>query len=246
MNMMIYGLQRAGTNYTEAVILENFKDVRFLNEHFPDCLPTQKHFRLYDEKFIIPSLQFQNNFHFPSFKQFDEKVEELTQQKDLKYVVVVKNPYAWYQSFMRLANRTKHITYRKKHINGHFVIDWNLFHSKWLSFFNECPEKIELVKYEDLVKDFDGTMKALENKFGLKSIHPEYFNPKSVGMSRKFTKKRNTYYKGKAYLADLHPTYIRVISELLDKSLMERFDYEWIQVEPTYEYQNNYVPKSIS
>ncbi|GAB5539554.1 MAG: hypothetical protein Salg2KO_16570 [Salibacteraceae bacterium] len=126
-SLMIYGLERSGTNFTEATILENFKEVQFWNEHYPDCLPTHKHFRVYDEKHFIPITQFLNNFSFPDFNSFDTRIQALTGKSDLGYVVVVKNPYAWYQSFMKLATKGSYIPVREKIANGQFMIDWNLF-----------------------------------------------------------------------------------------------------------------------
>lgn len=238
---MIYGLERSGTNFTEAVMLENFKDIQFWNEHYPDCLPTHKHFRLYDEKHFIPITQFLNNFTYASFADFDAAVSKLTGKENLNYVVVVKNPYAWYLSFMKLAKKGNYIPHRAKIANGQFMIDWNLFHAKWLSFAEEAPTRIEIIRYEDLIKQTNNRLESIKDKFDL-APKGDWMLPEKVGMSRHFNAKRLTYYKKGSYEEQYEPTHMRVISEMLDEQILKKLGYDKINTDPTYAYQNNYTP----
>ena len=241
---MIYGLQRSGTNYVEALFLENFRDLHFWNEHYPDCLPTQKHFRLYDEKHLIPSLQFQNNFHYADFAEFDNQVSRLTDKSELTYVVVVKHPLSWYLSYFNWASKKHHIDHRKKDVNGHFILEWNLFMKKWLDFKKEAPNRVSIVKYEDLIADSTAKLNASKTLFGLEMRHDKYFIPEKVGMSKGFNKKRLDYYKKKNYLKELPETHYRVIRELVDSSVLSDLGYEMKDSEPTYAYQKNYEAQS--
>lgn len=241
---MIYGLQRSGTNYVEALFIENFKGVKIWNEHYPDCLPTQKHFRLYDEKHLIPSLQFQNNFHYENFSAFDAHVTRLTEQVELNYVVVVKHPLSWYLSYFAWASKKHHIDHRKKEVNGHFILEWNLFMKKWLDFKKEAPNRVSIVKYEDLIADSSSELDASMTLFGLEKRHENYFIPEKVGMSKGFNAKRLNYYKKKSYMSELPETHYRVIRELVDESVLDDLGYEMSPSSPTYAHQKNYEAKS--
>ncbi|MDC1221291.1 sulfotransferase [Salibacteraceae bacterium] len=242
MDLMIYGLERSGTNFTEAVMLENFQNIQFWNEHYPDALPTHKHFRLYDEKHFIPITQFLNNFHFPDFLSFDKKVNELTRKADLKYVISVKDPYAWYQSFMKLAAKGNYIPVRSKIANGQFMLDWNLFHKKWLQFADEAPERIKIIRYEDMINNTDESLNLIQSKFDLEAKSSSWHLPEKVGMSKSFNAKRMLYYKKGSFKDKFPATHMRVISEMLDTDVLTSLGYEKIDTEPTYDYQTNYIP----
>lgn len=239
---MIYGLERSGTNFSEATILENFKNVTFWNEHYPDCLPTHKHFRLYDEKHFIPITQFLNPFIFNCFNDFDSKVSELTQKQNLNYLIVVKDPYAWYQSFMKLATKGRYIPVRTKIANGQFILDWNCFYKKWIGFRNEAPQRIYILRYEDLISKTDDSLKAIQAVFNLTAKSDEWVLPEKVGMSKKFNAKRLLYYKQESYMDILPPTHMRVISEMLDIDVLQALGYAKIPTTPTYGFQRNYKP----
>ncbi len=242
MDLMIYGLERSGTNFTEAVMLENFKNIQFWNEHYPDALPTHKHFRLYDEKHFIPITQFLNNFHFSDFQSFDQKVSQLTGKSNLKYVIAVKDPYAWYQSFMKLATKGNYIPVRAKIANGQFMLDWNLFHKKWLQFAEEAPERIQIIRYEDMINQTDENLGKIRAKFEFEPKSTEWHLPKKVGMSRSFNAKRMLYYKKGSFKEKFPATHMRVISEMLDPDVLSGLGYEKIETEATYDFQTNYKP----
>ncbi|MBT3647509.1 MAG: hypothetical protein HN542_04625 [Flavobacteriales bacterium] len=243
-DIMIYGLQRSGTNYVEALLVENFEGVQIWNEHYPDCLPTQKHFRLYDEKHLIPSLQFQNNFLYDGFSDFDKHVSRLTEKSQLSYVVVVKHPLSWYLSYFNWASKKHHIDHRKKDVNGHFILEWNLFMKKWLAFQAEAPGRVHIVKYEDLIADHDTSLEAASSYLKLTKRHSDFFIPEKVGMSKGFGKKRLDYYKKKSYLDELPETHYRVIRELVDDNVLSDLGYEMKDSQPTYSHQKNYKATS--
>jgi len=244
MDLMIYGLQRSGTNYTEALILENFKHTSFWNEHYPKSLPTHKHFRLYEQKHLVPSLYYLNEFYYPTFQSFDAHVSGLTKKKDLKYVVVVKDPYGWYLSYLRYAHRTTEINFLKKDANGQFILEWNLFYGKWLQFQQEAPDRVHIIRYKDLLKDLGPSLERIEDRFGMTRKAKEWHNPKAVGMSKKFNFKRKKYYTEGSYLEEFDPKHFRVISEMIDPVVCEKLQFERLESETTFHLQNNYQPKT--
>lgn len=243
MDLMIYGLQRSGTNYTEALILENFKNVAFWNEHYPKSLPTHKHFRLYDQKHLVPSLYYLNEFFYPSFSDFDQHVSSLTKKEGLKYVIVVKDPYGWYKSYLRYAHRTKEVNFLKKDANGQFMLEWNLFHKKWLDFAEEAPERVHIVRYKDLLSNFEESLELMQQTLALTPKESTWYNPKSVGMSKRFSLQRKDYYTKGAYLEEIEPLHFRVITEMIDPEVCSKLNFDLIKSEPTNHLQNNYKPK---
>ncbi len=59
-HLMVYGLQRSGTNWLEKLIDLNFVDVSRENVGYARSLPLHKHFRLYDEMTFVPASAMSN------------------------------------------------------------------------------------------------------------------------------------------------------------------------------------------
>lgn len=76
MNLLHYGLQRSGTNFLETLLKKNYR-VHFLNSNRDRSSPLQKHYRLYDNKDIIPEPQYHNDTEVENFKQFEALLEVL-------------------------------------------------------------------------------------------------------------------------------------------------------------------------
>ena len=70
MNILIYGLQRSGTNFLESLLKTNFH-VHFLNSNDSRSVPIQKHFRFYKNKKCIPTPEYLNQLEINSFHEFE-------------------------------------------------------------------------------------------------------------------------------------------------------------------------------
>ena len=108
------------------------------------------------------------------------------------------------------------------------MIDYSLYFKKWLEFIDEAPDKIQLVKYEDLLTSLDVTLNQLKDKFGFETMSEEYINPTKVGMSRKFTSsKRKMYMEG-----DFHKKFrddeLLVLTENLHEETIQRLGYKLV------------------
>ncbi|GAB5539553.1 MAG: hypothetical protein Salg2KO_16560 [Salibacteraceae bacterium] len=112
-----------------------------------------------------------------------------------------------------------------------------------MRFQKEAEEKIVIIRYEDLINSTDKTLEKVQALFDLKPKHDKWTLPKKVGMSRKFNARRLLYYKKSEFKDKFSPLEIRVVSEMIDDDVLKRLDYEKIKTEPTYPYQNNYIPK---
>ncbi|MCB9285597.1 MAG: sulfotransferase domain-containing protein [Lewinellaceae bacterium] len=226
---MVYGLQRSGTNYVETLLPHNFKDISLENMGYPRSLPVHKHFRLYDEMYYVPEQKYLNNFHYPHFDDFDAHVKRLTGKDELHYVVVVKEPYSWYISYCNLARKNRWPSYLPKWANQHYMIDYSLFCKKWLEFRREAPEKILLLRYEDILKDLPGNLEKVRAQFGLEKIREEYQNFSKVDMSKRFTSTRRNYYLKKEFLNLFTDEELYVLTENLDQAVVEELGYELVR-----------------
>jgi hypothetical protein len=222
---LLYGLQRTGSNYTQHVIQKNFRNIRFFT-HPSRCLPTHKHFRLYDEKSAIPDARFYNAFTYSKFEDFKQHVGKISGGEISIYIVCLKDPYSWYLSYKKHARKNK-ITYFKKSLNSHYIIDYNLFYRKWLDFSNDAPDEVLLLKYEDLIEDLEGSLKGIGEKFNLERSSDKLVNPDKVPMSRLFTEAKSAFYKEKKYLDLISEQEKDVIQHLLDPELMSSLNYQF-------------------
>lgn len=228
----------------EALLLQNFKNVAFLNEHYPENLPTHKHFRLYDEKHLVPGVQYLNQFFYPRYEDFYAHIRQLTGEDDLNVIVVTKNPYAWYKSYYEWAHKRprwkrKVIQFLRNEANAHFLLEWNLFTKKWFDFQKENPNKVKVVRYEDLVTNLMISLEKIQTQFRLQNKSENWLNVSKVGMSKAFNEERKSYYASSQYMQDIPLLHFRAITEALDKTLMNELGYEWIPSATTLSIQMN-------
>jgi len=221
---LLYGMQRTGSNYTEQVIVQNFSNIQFHNDSYSRCLPTHTHFRLYDEKSIIPEAKYLHSFTYRDFRDFKKHVEQILQRDINIFIVSVKNPYSWYVSYKKHAKRNKYIYY-KDHVNSHYIADYNLYYKKWVDFSIQVPDEILIIRYEDLIKEFVSTLDKIRDTFNLEKRSEIYVNPEKVPMSRAFSEERRLYYKNEKFLDMIDSQEKKVIENLLDAKLISSLGY---------------------
>ena len=85
------------------------------------------------------------------------------------------------------------MTYLKRSLNSHYLIDYSLFYRKWLDFSIEAPGEVMILRYEDLIEDLEETIKGIGEKFNLDRASHEIVNPAKVPMSKEFTQERSSY-----------------------------------------------------
>ncbi|MCK5066051.1 MAG: hypothetical protein KAR16_01370 [Bacteroidales bacterium] len=225
---LLYGMQRTGSNFTQQVLLQNFQNIRFCYNHHFRCLPTHKHFRLYDEKSLIPDVRYLNSFTYKGFRDFKKHVEQIAGREIGVFIVTIKDPYCWYVSYKKHAKKNKYI-YLKKSLNSHYIFDYNLFYRKWFDFSLEAPGEVIMVKYEDLIGDLNLSLNRIGDKFNLERSSEVIIQPEKVLMSKKFTAVRAAFYKEKNYLDLISDQEKSVIQHLLDKELLSAFNYQIIR-----------------
>ena len=222
---LLYGMQRSGSNYAMQLLLANFLHIRFYNQTYSRCMPTHKHFRLYEEKSAIPNERYYNSFSYSGFKDFKEHTRQVSGKEIKLFIVCIKDPCSWYLSYMKHARKNK-IPYSKKSLNTQFLIDYNHFYRRWLDFSLEAPKEVLFIRYEDLIEDLEGTLEILGAKFKLERASKHSLNPSKVPMSRVFTKEKARFYKERNYLDLLSDEDKTVIQHLLDPELMSTLNYQ--------------------
>lgn len=232
-SLILYGLQRTGTNYLETLLPGNFSNVEMLNDGAARSLPTHKHFRLYNEQYFIPEPKYYNNFHYYSLEDVEKHLEELTGKTNVGFVVTVRNPYNWYLSYCRLARKNtrpfkknRWRSFNRHSENPHYMIDYNLFYTKWLNFVKQNPGKSILLRHEDMLKDMPSSLDAIAQKFDLQLKNDQYQDVSKVNMSKKFTGKKRSYYMNNEFLNEFDAKELQILTAHLDKSLINELGYE--------------------
>lgn len=219
MELLIYGLQRSGTNYIEQLLKNNYR-VIFLNMYEDRKSIYHKHFRLYDQKELIPEPKYLNNLYFRDFCEFESKLKN----KPDFYLVISKDPYSWLISYKKWAKKCKWPV-----PDYNYIEEYNLFYERWMDFFYQT-NKISFVRYIDLLKKPGKTLDILERKFNLKKDYLllKNVNFKRIPQSSTFSKQRKEYYLSKKYLLDYTDEEIDDINASLNVDLINFLGYELI------------------
>ncbi len=231
--VLLYCLQRSGSFYLEKLIKTSFRNLLFIEEDKEDdrSYITARHFRLYDDKRIIPEPKYHNDQCFPDFKSFKNKLKE--KERPDYFLLISKDPYSWLTSYRRWAEKCGWP--EKEH---HYIQEYNLFYGKWLKF-SEETDSIKFVRYIDLLNNKQATLKKIQTSFGLKprllsDIFSKVFTLK-VRNSEVFTWKKRQYYLNKEYLKEITVDELSQINKVLDKDVIMKLGYEEV---PTSELTN--------
>ena len=224
--ILLYGIQRSGTNYLAELLRENFGEIVFPQAQTRNEI-IHKHFRLYDDKRFVPEPQYNNEAHFASFAEFDQAVSAHTGLANLPYLVITKNPYSWYLSICKWAKKCKWESFQPSSFNGDYMQDFVLFYEKWCRFAAEAPDRVHLLRYEALLEDREAALNQLMTKMTLQRLHTPYVDLKKVPMSRSFGFGRRKHYSREAFWEKLTAGEIDAITAALPTGLMEELGYEF-------------------
>lgn len=220
--ILLYGLQRSGTNFLEAALRKSFR-VKLLNQERHRSKPNHKHVRLYQNKNLIPEPKYRNNIQAESLADF----EGLLTKKPMYYLVISKDPYSWYLSYVDWSRKAGKEWEPPAH---HYIEEYNAFYGVWSSYAKET-DRIIFVRYVDLLSDMENELDRLGNVMKLPRRHR--FGSRSeirrVPESESFTDEKKRYYLEKEYMQNLQPNEITSINSLLDNNIMASLGYEICQ-----------------
>ena len=213
--ILLYGLQRSGTNYLETLINLNFPDCNFLNGESRNEI-THKHFRLYDNKKMIPEPQFNNNLSFKNFPEFENKLPP-NKIPEL-YIIVSKDPYSWFVSYRNWSKKNNW-----PNPDYHYIEEYNLFYGRWMHFAKESS-KIIFVRYSDLLTQ---PLEVLNNIGKSLNLPPllKLKSTKKVYASRRFTGDKKEQFLNKDHLNKITREDMEIINLTLDSELTKFLGY---------------------
>ncbi|WP_158866643.1 sulfotransferase domain-containing protein [Maribellus comscasis] len=217
--ILIYGLQRSGTNYLETLLKKKFK-IKILNCKKERNNPLHKHFRLYNNKDLIPEKSFYNSLYFEDFNEFKKALNTI--EKVDGFIIITKDPYSWLVSYNEWANKCNWTRG-----SFHYIEEYNYFYNKWMEFSRE-DNNVLFIRYIDLINSPNESINKIAKKINLKKkfifINKKLI-VKKVAQSSKFDQKRLTYYQRKKYLKKFNAIEIDEINKLLDEKLLDFLGY---------------------
>ena len=224
MKLLLYGLQRSGTNYLEALLKRTYR-VKFLNDKNDRSSIRHKHVRLYAEKDRIPEPQYKNQLVVNSGSEFFQQLDI-----DPDFVLIIsKDPYSWYISYQKWAKKCDWPP-----VNHHYIEEYNLFYGKWLDL-AEANSKFIFVQYAELLENPDAVIEKLAVQMDLKTtiwsaIRNRFSGRDSriskVSHSGSFNESQQEYYQQKQYMADFNEAELNQLNEALDLGVLEKLGYQ--------------------
>ena len=196
MNYYLYGLQRSGTNLLQSFLETNF-NISFMNNQDRQSV-YHKHFRIYDNKDIIPQTdkknQYKNEYIIHSLKELDKQLGDFNHTN--KYIIVYKNIFSWLPSIEIWAKKCQWKTNSKME----FVEDYLNFIKKWYSIKND---RVFFINYEDFL-NMSNDNNSLVNKLSVflnKKPKKIIYSFDKVNMSNTFTTDKKNYYINHEYMS---------------------------------------------
>lgn len=202
----LFGLQRSGTNFLEALIKINYG---FLNLN--DLNETWKHLiippKLKNQSKII--LIHKNPYTWIESICLRNSVDWCKRQ--INYPLDEKDPK------LKLGNRGYSIVSLAK--------AWNDFHLNWLNYKNFNNHNFIIVKYESLINgNISSVIKNIETSFSWEN-EKKIIVPSNISQSKKFNSESVDYYTRQLPL-ELNKNQINFINDCISDDLFKFFDYE--------------------
>ncbi|GAA4415511.1 hypothetical protein GCM10023169_01890 [Georgenia halophila] len=146
------GIQRAGTNYLCALLVEAGYFVENAVDPRRDD-PRHKHFRWQDDKStIVMDRAFLNDERAQTIEQVNSAANFLP---GIRHVVIFKHPDNWLPSIHRWARRNRWIEPRATFGDNRDALrvwlrEWDAYYGKWFDLATTSPGKVLVTSYEDL------------------------------------------------------------------------------------------------
>lgn len=217
--LLHYGLQRSGTNFLEALLRRRFQ-VKVMNDPVNRRSITHKHARLYPDKNLVPEPQYTNDLHVPGFSAFEAQLAFVPDA----VVVVSKDPYSWFLSYKKFAERCSWPT--PQH---HYIEEYNAFYGAFLSF-AEQSTRFHFVRYIDLLTHSEAVMADLQDSAGLPLRKRARMRlPRKVKVSGLFDEQAAQRYRDATYMNELDESTLAQINEVADPAVVTALGYTFAQ-----------------
>ncbi|MEZ5013162.1 MAG: hypothetical protein R2794_02620 [Chitinophagales bacterium] len=215
--LLLYGLQRSGTNFFAELMRRNFPGIYFTNSDDRNTI-CHKHFRLYDDKTCIPEPQFDNDLHFAHWVDF---LQAIPAERKPKWIFVVsKEPLSWLTSYRKWA--VKNQWPQSKY---DYMREYILFYGKWKEFADASP-MIHFIAYEKLLKDPGLVLEDIARKTGLPK-REKIIIPEKVYASKRFSGKKKKAILDGSYLEKYTETELTKYRSLFPEGLLPFMGYSF-------------------
>ena len=117
-------------------------------------------------------------------------IQELYEEKKLKFSVCIKNPYSWFHS----VSKTGPSMHRPDPDNPWPVIGkFNERYKRWINIIEENKGSSYIFRHEDLMNSFEETMADVHKELNLTKVMEEYSNEKREVLGQHKGQKRIAY-----------------------------------------------------
>ena len=204
-----YGYYRSGTNFTKRALQENYHCRVLTNRLGPKHGPPLDWHRWISQ---------QNVQLYARMKEIQDKLTA----NQIRVVVTVKDPYAWMDSFL---------LYRPPLENNHqklraFLLRLNTQLSQWERI---VCHSAHIVRYEDLIRDYDSTLCNIGNALQLIKKNIPGFIPITQRVDPypwlRQSALDHSYFLERRYLQQLSPEHIRLVTDHTDWTLLAKYGY---------------------
>lgn len=221
----IYGQKGTGTNYISTILKTNFMNTQvFMN------VGGWKHGKIIElpnEVELVNSI----DSHIKLKLNVQETIG-LFENKHIKFIVMIKNPYMW---IMSVAGHKKNLIENKTFVIKQIKI-WNLMYSNYKHYIES--EKAYLIKYEHLLKDPDSILNDLKTKFNLKRKFLNSYNLETrklcANTDSNLGKCHKEHFDKEKYINQdinkiLSKDIIELINNTIDNKLMNFYNFNFLK-----------------
>ena len=198
--VILYGLQRSGTNYLETLLSKNFL-VDFENQNYSRISKKHKHFRFYSRKlnsYCSSEVNMNSYFHEKETNDFSFLSENVEH-----YFFIYKEPIHWLTSFDKFLHTFP--TVNKDNVDKKYpfekrVRDYDLYIQHMNQMHKKHKERMRVYSYEDLIQNTEDFLNELVD-LGYERTNSNFeVNFDRVTMSPyTFDQKKIDYIKNKEY-----------------------------------------------
>jgi len=196
-----FGIQRSGTNYIRQLLLDNIVEVVIYENHFG-----HKHAVPLGEKGLNTWAAKKNR-------------EPIVKEDDVHPIIIIKNPYSWYQSIERF--RASKFSFHR---------EYERYNKLYKAYRKLCLKErpvftaAHVVQYEKLLADPRKEITIIAEKFDA-DLYKQFKNPNKVIMSGQFTEDRKKFYLADDNF-DLSDELINKITAAVDWEVVGFYGYE--------------------
>lgn len=208
-----YGMMRTGTSYFQKIVRMNFCDLKVLSNgmQWKHAYP------------INP-----DPYHISKNEEFKNKIVKAYEENAILYLFVIKNPYSWIMSMCK--RRRWDINKQPVDFIQDLCFKWNGMVGEYVKWSWKHPDTSRVLRYEDIIIDFDGTLDSLCKDFNLErkdknkwiNVHNEIIS------SGQMVNKTCDWKKKITDFSMINKQVITLINNIIDPELMESLEYDFV------------------